>query len=336
MAFCPFLSTIENTIDCKKEECEVFDTLHQRCAFVGNILTLNELPIKDILDTMEGLKDIINPFNELLKEQEKLLERLLTSSAQGNELYTKLIDKLDETFKKLHISLDAFKSVLEQIQTEQPKQIQNILDTLNTLSETIKLESDKIIKLEEIADNGANRLSELITRVEESNKQIHNFLLERAHYNLLSEAREHNNQGVAYYYKNAYEAAIIEFEKALQKDPELVEVYNNLGLTYSKLRQNEKATEYFQKALELNPNFAEAYANLGVIYHLESKYTEAIEEFNKALIHKPDSAIGYTNLGNAYNAIGETVKAIKAWKQAIELDPANEEAQKNLKLYQEN
>ena len=53
--------------------------------------------------------------------------------------------------------------------------------------------------------------------------------------------------------------------------------------------------------------------------------------YNEALERRSDNSSAYTNLGNAYFKQGEKEEARRAWERALELDPANEKASRNLK-----
>jgi Flp pilus assembly protein TadD len=53
--------------------------------------------------------------------------------------------------------------------------------------------------------------------------------------------------------------------------------------------------------------------------------------YNEALSRSPNNSSAYTNLGNAHFKLGRRDEARRAWQKAIELDPANEKAQRSLK-----
>ena len=51
----------------------------------------------------------------------------------------------------------------------------------------------------------------------------------------------------------------------------------------------------------------------------------------EAVARSANNSSAYTNLGNAHFKMGKKEEARAAWKKAIELDPANEKAQRSLK-----
>jgi tetratricopeptide (TPR) repeat protein len=60
---------------------------------------------------------------------------------------------------------------------------------------------------------------------------------------------------------------------------------------------------------------------------------EAIEMYNEAIGRSSDNSSAYTNLGNALYKLDRLEDAIEAWQKAVEIDPANEKARRNLKRF---
>lgn len=60
-----------------------------------------------------------------------------------------------------------------------------------------------------------------------------------------------------------YLGAIVDFDKAIEKEPNNHLLYNERGLCKEDLGNYNDAIEDFEKAIQLNTNFAEAYYNLG-------------------------------------------------------------------------
>ena len=55
--------------------------------------------------------------------------------------------------------------------------------------------------------------------------------------------------------------------------------------------------------------------------------------YKEANGRRKDNSSAYTNLGNAYYKLDRIEEAIEAWKRAIEIDPGNEKARRNLKRF---
>ena len=67
------------------------------------------------------------------------------------------------------------------------------------------------------------------------------------------------------------------------KDTKRAEAYNKLGVSYLQNDQMTNAYVQFQKALDLNPNNKETLNYLGYINTTYKKYDEAIAQYKKAI-----------------------------------------------------
>ena len=77
-------------------------------------------------------------------------------------------------------------------------------------------------------------------------------------------------------------AAIHEFQKALQLDPQNVNVHNSLGVCYGVLGDHGRALEAFAHALSLESGEYMAVYNMGLIHLLQGRREEALEQFLRA------------------------------------------------------
>ena len=101
-------------------------------------------------------------------------------------------------------------------------------------------------------------------------------------------ALSHTKRGTAYLKKGQYDAAIGEYNKALEINPRSAVVYYNRSVAYTSKGQYDKAVTDCSSALQLNPRDANSYYSRGVSYwHLGSK-NEAIKDLQSAakLQHK--------------------------------------------------
>jgi len=130
--------------------------------------------------------------------------------------------------------------------------------------------------------------------------------------------------------KGQYGAAIGEWKKALEINPEDAKAHNNLGHALAEQGELDEAITNWQKALEVNPNYAEAHNNLGVALIRRGRFDEAIAHFQKILETNGDYAEVHDNLGRALDQKGKLGKAIAEWQKALELNPKYAEAHNNL------
>ncbi len=121
-----------------------------------------------------------------------------------------------------------------------------------------------------------------------------------------------------------YPKAIEYFQRALRVDPQYAEASNNLGVGYEKIGRYEEAIQYYGKAAS-NPlyrNAEKALNNLGWAYYRAKRYQESVDAFKNSLRRYPEFSLPYYGLALCFNAMGKYEGAFGALKKAIEYDPA--------------
>ncbi|CAK8683428.1 unnamed protein product [Clavelina lepadiformis] len=88
-------------------------------------------------------------------------------------------------------------------------------------------------------------------------------------------AKALGNLGNALREQGKVEAAENAYIEALQKRPNMADVYYNLGVLYQELRRHQMAEESYKKAIQFKPRFALAHLNLGVVVSLQGRKKEA-------------------------------------------------------------
>ncbi len=135
----------------------------------------------------------------------------------------------------------------------------------------------------------------------------------------IQKANAHYQLGLSYFNENKIQLAYVEFQKALEFNPDDKEVLHALGIVYLEFNDHQKAKDSFLKALTIDPNFPEAHYNLGATYGRMGKWSDAVNSFNIAinnpLYRKHD--IAYNSLGEAYYRLGLIDDAIEAYNEAI-------------------
>lgn len=101
-------------------------------------------------------------------------------------------------------------------------------------------------------------------------------------------AVSNNKLGLVFYKMNLYDEAIEEFQKALEINPEYVEVYKNLGCAYLRKNMLQQAKAAFVAGIDKNENYADLHNNLGYTYFLLNNFSDAIKEISGALDINPD------------------------------------------------
>ncbi|MDJ0724440.1 MAG: tetratricopeptide repeat protein [Prochloraceae cyanobacterium] len=72
-------------------------------------------------------------------------------------------------------------------------------------------------------------------------------------------------KGNSYYYFKEYSEAIINYNRAIQINPEDAHLYFNRGLAYAKLQNTEGAFNDFDRAAKIDPEFTKAIDNREII-----------------------------------------------------------------------
>jgi tetratricopeptide (TPR) repeat protein len=108
-------------------------------------------------------------------------------------------------------------------------------------------------------------------------------------------AEQYMNEGAKLFEKQKYDAAIEQYQKAIELEPKSAVVYNLLGMAYrfkyNQMRNKEyfdKEIESFKKSIELDPNFWVAMINLASSYYYDDQKDKAIPLFKKALEINPE------------------------------------------------
>lgn len=107
----------------------------------------------------------------------------------------------------------------------------------------------------------------------------------------------------------------------------------NAAAVFMELGQTERAAKYFQRTLALDPTMTICYYGLGKIAMRSDRLDEAIGYYQRALA-QPQAGFTYdrvyNDLGLAYARKGAWGPAILAWRRALQINPDNLFAQKNL------
>lgn len=152
--------------------------------------------------------------------------------------------------------------------------------------------------------------------------------------------------GKKYYNKENYTDAITDFTDVINLGGGTAEIYNLRGLSYYNLENPDydAALNDFNKAIQLDKNFADAYAARAAVYLKQDKkddaitnfmqagkkhlfaqnYDEAREAFNLVLELDPKNGEVYYRLGQLEDNQSRWQEAINNYDKAIELNYAED------------
>jgi Flp pilus assembly protein TadD len=130
--------------------------------------------------------------------------------------------------------------------------------------------------------------------------------------------------------KRQYEAAALEWNKALKFVPANPRAHNSLGVALVETGKLDEAIAHYREALALNPQYAEACNNLGEALAGKGAVKEAIAQFEKAVRLAPGYPTARANLGMMLARTGQSDKAVFHLKKVVEGKPDAAEARRNL------
>jgi protein O-GlcNAc transferase len=139
-------------------------------------------------------------------------------------------------------------------------------------------------------------------------------------------AKGHFEKGNEFVEAMQFAEAAEEYEKALEIEPDNVDVMSNLGVTYYRLGELDKAIEIYTKAIAIAPEDADIHSNLAAAYvqKQEPGATDqldmALEQYQKAIELAPDLAEAHYGAGAVYALLGRIEEAIQAFERFQELD----------------
>jgi len=142
--------------------------------------------------------------------------------------------------------------------------------------------------------------------------------------------RAENNLGVALAATGKPDQAIPHFEKALALNPESDEAHTSFGAALAGTGRIDLAVPHYLKALEINPDNPEAHSSLGAALAQTGKLDEAIPHFERALAVKPEYLEARTNLGAALVQKGRINDAVIHFEKALKLKPGSAELHNSL------
>ena len=118
---------------------------------------------------------------------------------------------------------------------------------------------------------------------------------------------------------NNYDAAIKNYQDALQLVPNDAETLCKIGYIYKLKEDNVRAINYYQKSIIVNPDYTDSWFNMGLVYINENNFVEAQKSFEKVISLDTDynSGYAYYALGRAMEAQGKKEDAIKNYKLFI-------------------
>lgn len=126
--------------------------------------------------------------------------------------------------------------------------------------------------------------------------------------------------GYAYVQTEDFDQAITNLTIALEKNKDDSESQLYLGVALYRSGEIKAAIEQYNKLVDAKSQNPDVYYNLGIAYSHEGNFDQAIEQINTAINKRKNKKYpeAYNNLGLIYEATGDLNKAVELFQTAIE------------------
>jgi tetratricopeptide (TPR) repeat protein len=109
-----------------------------------------------------------------------------------------------------------------------------------------------------------------------------------------------------------------------------------LGMAIAYWSDPAKATEYLQKGLAVEPGNDQLHTRYGIVLMSLDRPAEALAQFQSAMGLTKPTADRWNNIGAAYFKMGDIAESLRIFERALQLDPCNFNAHRNLMMIYSN
>ena len=131
---------------------------------------------------------------------------------------------------------------------------------------------------------------------------------------LPKEAAIWSNRGNVRVSQNKLEAALMDYDKAIELSPAEPDPYLNRGAALEGLERLEEAISSYSQVLAISPKDAAAYNNRGNAQAGLGRWELALEDFQSAIELNPNFALARVNAALALYQLGDTTEAIRRFR----------------------
>ena len=148
------------------------------------------------------------------------------------------------------------------------------------------------------------------------------------------EAKIHQLYSEYFYAKKDYKGAIEQLGYSLDVNPTDADGWRNMVILNMIDNNYADAIKASEKALEYNPDNLDLYGYVAGCYHQMKEYAKTIEAYENILTRTDSTDLKrradiFTGMGDAYSEMGDSAKTIECYEQALVLDPTNSGALNN-------
>ena len=133
--------------------------------------------------------------------------------------------------------------------------------------------------------------------------------------------RAHQVLGDSYLARRRLDQALEEYERAVELAPTNPELRYQVGSVLHRMMEYSRSAEVFLQVVQLDPLNAEAHVLRGEALARLGRNEEAIGSLERGLALKPKSAAAHVALGRAYRSAGNTEEALRHLSKGAATDP---------------
>ena len=243
----------------------------------------------------------------------------------------------DESIAKIESCIEQLDAILEE--DEENEEADELLGNAEELLPTVKYQKAKITFEAKDMNNALEQFKEALKSGESYGNQT---VIDNCNKYL---TQIYYIRGGSKYKAKDFEAAVAEFDKALEYDPNFAKAFyykmaiakNNdedvlvkenadKGLTAAEVSNDKKTAE------KISNSATAYYLNKGIDAKKAGKYQSAADNFNQAIVYDDKNVNAYYYLASSKNELKSWNDAIEAAKKGIELETSPSE---NAKIYYE-
>lgn len=137
-------------------------------------------------------------------------------------------------------------------------------------------------------------------------------------------------RGQAYEYKQDYKSALADYDAVIGLVSPNSYVYLHRAYVHLMLRDFDRCIADCDYVIQVSPNESKAYGYRGDAYYRQGKIDQAMADYSKEIQFNSSSLEGHARLAQCYARKGDYEKAVNNFQVAIRIDPAFDEALRDL------
>lgn len=129
-----------------------------------------------------------------------------------------------------------------------------------------------------------------------------------------------NSRAVAYFELKDYENALLDYERAIQLNPDFYKPYYNRAKLKTARGETDAALKDYAEAIRRSPDMSDIYLDRGQLFANSGNLTSALSDFNQAIQLDSKNSLAYFNRGNIRFQQEEFAEALDDFTQTVQLD----------------